>query len=148
MIVRLTLFLLSLMMPSVVSAELIYQCTDAHHAVIYSNKELRGYTCVAPSLPELSVVPQYPQATITPRTPGTLTPSSYQDEEIPLVDAGKQTYALNPQLGNNVASQICDLYGKWLDLNLATRGGLYYSNLTAPLITLFGGGYIPMECRR
>lgn len=134
-------------LPQLSSAELVYMCMDKSGTVTFTNKEIKGQTCSVPSLPELSVVPDRK----APHNHAFSVPYIQPEPAIqdpPLIDAGRQTYAINPVVGHNVASQVCDLYGKWLDLNLATRGGLYYNNLTAPLITLFGGGYVPMECRR
>ncbi len=141
------ILLLMLCLPQLSSAELVYTCTDKAGDVTFTNKEIKGQDCRVPSLPLLSVVPDrhasHTHATTVPPIQPESTP-----QDPPLLDAGRQTYAINPVIGHNVASQVCDLYGKWLDLNLSTRGGLYYSNLTAPLMTMFGGGYIPMECRR
>jgi len=135
------------LIPLVVSAEPIYFCTDAAGQVTYTNKELVGQSCVWHVLPGLSVVPKRTLPT-SPSHVDDVHQDSFDIQDPPLVEGPRETHTINPVVGHNVAEQVCDLYGKWLDLNLATRGGLYYNKLTAPLLTLFGGGFIPMECKR
>lgn len=135
-----------LLVPVIAQAEEMYACVDAQHQTVYTNKEVKGQTCTRLHLPQLSTVPAYQgSAHLVPPAPPLSTHTPIQD--YPLVVRERQTYEIHPSVGHNVASQVCDLYGKWLDLNLSTRGGFYYNNLTAPLMTMFGGGYIPMECR-
>lgn len=141
-----------LVFPVLAHAEIIYQCTDAHHHTMYTNKEFKGFSCRPLVLPQLSLVPDH-QGTSPMVSPAPLSSvfsahESTPTQDPPLIASERQTYQIHPSVGENVALQVCDLYGKWLDLNLATRGGLYYHPLTAPLMTMFGGGYIPMECRR
>lgn len=140
--------LLMLCLPQLSSAELVYMCMGKDGSVVFTNKEIKGSVCSVPSLPELSVVPDRKSSAAPIVTIPDIQAHDNGIQDPPLIDSGRQTYAINPVIGHNVASQVCDLYGKWLDLNLSTRGGLYYNNLTAPLMTMFGGGYIPMECRR
>ncbi len=141
-----TLFILTLMgLPA--HAESVYTCTNPQGEVVYTNKQLKGYTCVVQKLPDLSSVPQRTTHTV-PSTSMGVSPVTHDDQDPPLIMGEHHTFRINPSVGHNVAEQVCDLYGKWLDLNLKTRGGLYYDPLTAPLLTMFGGGYIPMECRK
>lgn len=145
----LLLVLSLLLLPVIAQAEIMYRCVDAQNQTTYTNKDLKGYTCTPLFLPPLSVVPDRSSTPSVPPVSSWVPPAQdYENQDPPLVAGPHQTYQINPTVGHNVASQVCDLYGKWLDLNLATRGGLYYNSLTAPLMTMFGGGYIPMECRR
>lgn len=137
-----------LLVPVIAQAEEIYACVDAQHQTVYTNKEVKGQTCTRLHLPQLSTVPNYKTSQpAPPSVPLSSHSTNSPIQDFPLVVGERQTYEIHPSVGHNVASQVCDLYGKWLDLNLSTRGGFYYNNLTAPLMTMFGGGYIPMECR-
>lgn len=135
---------------SAAQAETLYSCQKGTKTV-YSNHTIKGAICTPLDTPALSMVPS-PRRHPVPVAPA---PPMVQEpahdpvaHDYPLLSDSRQSLAINPAVGANVGDQICDLYGKWLDLNLRTRGGLYYDSLTAPLITVFGGGFIPMECRR
>ena len=144
------LMLLLVLLPSWTQAETLYTCQQGS-TVIYTNHTIRGASCTVLHPPALSTVPS-PRRHRTPVAPDPAPVIQESHDPVahdyPLLTDSRQSLTINPSVGPNVGDQICDLYGKWLDLNLLTRGGLYYSPLTAPFMTLFGGGFIPMECRR
>jgi len=132
--------------PSLAHADVVYECTLQDGSKIYTNHPPKGATCTRIRLPQVSEVPSYP-ATMTVADPLPASPQVDEVHEYPLDTDIRGGFAMHPGVGHNVAAQVCDLYGKWMDLSLKTRGGLYYDPLMAPMIQLFGGGFIPMECR-
>ncbi len=131
------------------AGEPVYRCVGPQGET-FSNKQLKGQVCTPITLPQLGSVPnRLSTSVIETPTPMAMKEDDHRElMDYPLIQDAHGSLTMNPALGHGVGTQVCDLYGKWLDLNLATRGGLYYNPITAPLITLFGGGFIPMECRK
>lgn len=129
-------------------AETIQACPQADGSVLFTNKKVVNEKCAPVHLPELSTVPSRNAGHLPNVAPHVSNP--YRDKEIPkeveLLIEGDQSMKFDPKGPQTVRDQVCDLYGKYLDLSLKTRGGLYYSDKTAPLLSLFGGGYIPLDC--
>lgn len=113
------------------ASDSVYQC-ETSQGTVFTNIHKRGWNCEAKKLPALSTVPSVAWSThSTPKTLGDQSPVSVQVPSDSTHD-----------------SQVCALYDTWLTLNLQTRGGLQYHPLSAPLMKLFGGGYIPLDCGR
>lgn len=139
--------MLFVMSSSVSYAESFYACQDVDGHITYTNSQQKGMDCHRLTLPDVSTSPTRSYLPAVPsQEPMGL--DAQQEIDPPLVEGPRETFTIHPDIGGNVAAQVCDLYGKWLDLNLATRGGLYWDPRTAPLLSIFAGGFIPMECRK
>ena len=158
----------------------MWECTQADGSPIYTNKERAG--CKPMILKELSVVPSLENMP-TYRSPYAATPSSempYSMDRVPAGMAmGGQTvpdWAQNwhssvAWSGGSVQTEVCSLYGEWINLVQKTRGGFYYGtdpsyggdltwkNQRAPsfsfydnaryqtLSRIFGTGFVPVGCQ-
>lgn len=156
----------------------MWECTQADGSSIYTNKERAG--CKLMTLRELSVVPSLDQMP-TYRSPYPATPSSdmpYSMDRAPAamptrtVPAWAQDWHSSiAWTGGSVRSEVCSLYGEWINLVQKTRGGFwfgsdpsyggdlsgqnqrgasysFYDNARYQTLSrLFGTGFVPVGCQ-
>ena len=158
----------------------MWECPQADGSSVYTNKERAG--CKLMVLRELSVVPSLDQMP-TYRSPYAATPSSDMpysiDRSAAAMGARGQTvpdWAQNwhssiAWSGGSIQTEVCSLYGEWINLVQKTRGGFFYG--TAPsyggdltwryqkapsfsfyvnaryqtLSRIFGTGFVPVGCQ-
>jgi hypothetical protein len=157
----------------------MWECTQADGSSIYTNKERAG--CKLMVLRELSVVPSLDQMP-TYRSPYAAAPSSdmpYSMERTPAGTAmrgqvpgwAQDWHSSIAWSGGSVQTEVCSLYGEWINLVQKTRGGFYYGtdpsyggDLTGrnqrgasfsfydnaryhALSRIFGTGFVPVGCQ-
>ncbi|HLZ33154.1 MAG TPA: hypothetical protein VKP13_04000 [Nitrospira sp.] len=157
----------------------VWDCPQADGTSIYTNKERPG--CTLMTLKPLSIVPSLddmptyrPAAAATPHyevpaySDRTQTGMTGGGQNLP--DWAKHWYA-SVAVSGSVQSQVCSMYGEWLNLNEKTRGGFFFgSDLSyggdlsgrnqrgasysfydnARYVTLsriFGQGFVPIGCQ-
>ena len=155
----------------------MWECTQADGSSIYTNKERAG--CKLMVLKELSVVPSLDQMP-TYRSPYATAPSSDMPYSMDRAPAAMPTrtvpawaqdwYSSIAWSGGSVQTEVCSLYGEWINLVQKTRGGFYYGtdpsyggDLTGrnqrgasfsfydnaryhALSRIFGTGFVPVGC--
>jgi len=156
----------------------MWECTQADGSSIYTNKERAG--CKLMTLRELSVVPSLDNMP-TYRSPYPATPSfemPYSMDRAPAAMATRTVpgwaqdwYSSIAWTGGSIQTEVCLLYGEWMNLVQKTRGGFFYG--TDPsyggdlsgrnqrgasfsyydntryhaLSRIFGTGFIPVGCQ-
>jgi hypothetical protein len=154
----------------------MWECTQADGSSLYTNKELTG--CKLMALKELSVVPSLDQMpTYRPMAatdsrhdlPGYVDRKSALRESQYVPDWAKQWHASVASSGS-IQTDVCRLYGEWLNLTQKTRGGFFFGsdpsyggdlsgqNQRGPsfsfydnaryltLAKVFGPGFVPIGC--
>jgi hypothetical protein len=155
----------------------MWECTQADGSSIYTNKERAG--CKLMTLRELSVVPSLDNMP-TYRSPYPATPSSDLPYSMDRASAAMPTrtvpgwaqewHSSIAWSGGSMQSEVCLLYGEWMNLVQKTRGGFFYG--TDPsyggdlsgrnqrgasfsfydnaryhaLSRIFGTGFVPVGC--
>jgi hypothetical protein len=156
----------------------MWECTQADGTAIYTNKERPG--CKLMTLKELSVVPSLDNMP-TYRSPYAATPSSditYSMDRTGMSMHGQTVpgwaqdwHSSVAWTGGSVQSEVCVLYGEWINLVQKTRGGFFYGtdpsyggDLTGrnqrgasfsfydnaryhALSRIFGTGFVPVGCQ-
>ncbi|HET7910233.1 MAG TPA: hypothetical protein VFL19_05955 [Nitrospira sp.] len=158
----------------------MWECTQADGSSIYTNKERAG--CKLMTLRELSVVPSLDQMP-TYRSPYAATAPQdmpYTTDRSPEVIAARglavpgwaqEWYSSIAWSGGSTQTEVCSLYGEWINLVQKTRGGFFYGtdpsyggDLTGrnqrgasfsfydnaryhALSRIFGTGFVPVGCR-
>jgi hypothetical protein len=156
----------------------MWECTQTDGSSIYTNKERTG--CKLMVLKDLSVVPSLehmptyrPAPAMAPHhdlaDDGDRYPRGVLDgARVP--DWAKDWHA-SVAFSGSIQSEVCSLYGEWLNLNQKTRGGFffgsdpsyggalsgqnqraasfsYYDNARYhTLAKLFGPGFVPIGCQ-
>ena len=113
----------------------MWECTQADGSSIYTNKERAG--CKLMVLKELSVVPSLDNMP-TYRSPHAAAPSSDMPysmgrASVPMptrtVPAWAQDWHSSiAWKGGSVQTEICSLYGEWINLVQKTRGGFWFGS--------------------
>jgi hypothetical protein len=158
----------------------MWECTQADGSPIYTNKERAG--CKLMVMKELSVVPSLDQMP-TYRSPYAAAPSSeipYSMDRAPVVmgaqgqavpDWAQSWHSTIAYSGGSIQTEVCSLYGEWINLVQKTRGGFFYGSdpsyggdLTGrnqrgasfsfydnaryqTLSRIFGTGFVPVGCQ-
>lgn len=157
----------------------MWECTQADGSPIYTNKERAG--CKPMVLKELSVVPSLENMP-TYRSPYAAVPSDlpYSMDRSPALmgargqaipDWAQNWYSSIAWSGGSVGTEVCSMYGEWINLVQKTRGGFFYGtdpsyggdltwrNQRAPsfsfydnaryqtLSRIFGTGFVPVGCQ-
>ena len=158
----------------------MWECTQADGSPIYTNKERAG--CKLMALRELSVVPSLDQMP-TYRSPYPATPPSEMPYSMDRVPGGmtmrgqtvpgwaQDWHSSIAWTGGSIQTEVCSLYGEWMNLVQKTRGGVFYG--TDPsyggdlsgrnqrgasfsfydnaryhaLSRIFGTGFVPVGCQ-
>ncbi|HEX6950310.1 MAG TPA: hypothetical protein VF127_11995 [Nitrospira sp.] len=158
----------------------MWECPQPDGSSIYTNKERAG--CKLMVLKELSVVPSMEHMPVY-RPPQAATPAADMPYSMDRGPAGVATraqtvpgwaqdwYSSVAWTGGSVQTEVCSLYGEWINLVLKTRGGFFYG--TDPsyggdlsgrnqrgasysfydnaryhaLSRLFGTGFVPVGCQ-
>jgi hypothetical protein len=116
-------------------------CVQPDGSVLYTNKDVKG--CVVLKMPELSIVPAYPETGRTLERSRTFIP------EIPT--ATNHTH--EPIASENeVVAKTCALYKEWILINERTKGGFEYNDVEDTkhrlyLTKIFGSGFSPSMCK-
>lgn len=158
----------------------MWECTQADGSPIYTNKERAG--CKLMTLRELSVVPSLdqmptyrsPYAATAPqdmpyamdRSPGVM---GVRGQAVP--GWAQEWHSSIASSGGSIQTEVCSLYGEWVNLVQKTRGGFFYGtdpsyggDLTGrnqrgasfsfydntryhALSRLFGTGFVPVGCQ-
>jgi hypothetical protein len=157
----------------------MWECTQADGSSMYTNKERAG--CKLMVLKELSVVPSLDHMP-TYRSPYAAAPSDMPYS----MDRAQAGLAMRGQAvpgwaqdwhssiawsGGSAQTEVCSLYGEWINLVQKTRGGFYYGtdpsyggDLTGrnqrgasfsfydnaryhALSRIFGTGFVPVGCQ-
>jgi hypothetical protein len=157
----------------------MWECTQADGSSIYTNKERAG--CKLMVLKDLSVVPSLDHMP-TYRSPYASTPSSdmsyAMDRSSVGLGAQGQTvpgwaqdwHSTIAWTGGSIQTEVCSLYGEWINLVQKTRGGFFFGTDpsyggdlsgrnqrgasysfydNARFVTLsriFGTGFVPVGC--
>jgi hypothetical protein len=157
----------------------MWECPQADGSSVYTNKERAG--CKLMVLKELSVVPSlddmptYRSPSPAARPSGT----AYLGDQASAMAMGGQTvpewarqwYSSVAWSGGSAETEVCALYGEWINLVQKTRGGFFYGtdpsyggdltwrNQRAPsfsfydnaryqtLSRIFGTGFVPVGCQ-
>ncbi len=158
----------------------MWECPQADGSSIYTNKERPG--CKLLALKELSVVPSLDQMP-TYRSPYAATPSSDMQYSMDRAPVGMPTrgqtvpgwaqdwHSSIAWTGGSTQTEVCSLYGEWINLVQKTRGGFFYGtdpsyggDLTGrnqrgasysfydnaryqTLSRIFGTGFVPVGCQ-
>jgi hypothetical protein len=156
----------------------MWECTQADGSSIYTNKERAG--CKLMTLRELSVVPSLDNMP-TYRSPYPATPSSDMPYSMDRASTAmpirtvpgwaQDWYSSIAWSGGSVQTEVCSLYGEWINLVQKTRGGFWFGtdpsyggDLTGrnqrgasysfydnaryqTLSRLFGTGFVPVGCQ-
>lgn len=154
----------------------MWECTQADGSSIYTNKERPG--CKLMTLKELSVVPSLDQMPMHRPMAATAPYHDYSDrdrrgalrESQQVPDWAKQWYA-SVASSDSIQTEVCLLYGEWINLNQKTRGGFYFGSDPSyggdlsgqnqrgasfsfydnarylTLAKMFGPGFVPIGCR-
>jgi hypothetical protein len=157
----------------------MWECPLADGSSMYTNKEHAG--CKLMVLRELSVVPS-PEHTPTYRPPHVDAPSSdaaYATDHAAAMAMRQQTvpewarqwHSSIAWSGGSTQTEVCSLYGEWINLVQKTRGGFFYGtdpsyggdltsrNQRGPsfsfydnaryqtLSRIFGTGFVPVGCQ-
>jgi hypothetical protein len=158
----------------------MWECPQADGSPIYTNKERAG--CKLMALRELSVVPSLDQMP-TYRSPYAATPSfevPYSMDRSPVVMGARGKTAPGwaqdwhssiAWTGGSVQTEVCSMYGEWINLVQKTRGGFWFGSdpsyggdLSAQnqrgasysfydnarfiaLSRIFGTGFVPVGCQ-
>lgn len=158
----------------------MWECTQTDGSSIYTNKERAG--CKLMTLKELSVVPSLDQMP-TYRSPYAAAPSPDMPYSMDRSVAGmgprgqavpgwaQDWHSSVAWSGGSVQTEVCALYGEWINLVEKTRGGFYYGtdpsyggDLTGrnqrgasfsfydnaryhALSRIFGTGFVPVGCQ-
>ena len=111
----------------------MWECTQADGSSIYTNKERPG--CKLMTLKELSVVPSLDNMP-TYRSPYSATSPSDLPYSLDRASAamptrtvpgwGQDWYSSIAWTGGSIQTEVCLLYGEWLNLVAKTRGGFFY----------------------
>ena len=153
----------------------MWECPQADGSSIYTNKERSG--CKLLVLKELSVVPSLDQMP-TYRSPYAATPASDMSYSMDRAPRGQtvpgwaqEWHSSIAWTGGSIQSEVCSLYGEWINLVQKTRGGFFYG--TDPsyggdlsgrnqrgasfsfydnaryqtLSRIFGTGFVPVGCQ-
>jgi hypothetical protein len=158
----------------------MWECIQADGSPIFTNKERAG--CKLMALKELSVVPSLDHMPTYrspyPETPRSEAPYS-MDRAQDMLGGRSQTvpgwaqewHSSVAWSGGSVGTEVCSLYGEWINLVQKTRGGFFYGtdpsyggDLTGrnqrgasfsfydnaryqTLSRIFGTGFVPVGCR-
>jgi hypothetical protein len=158
----------------------MWECTQADGSSMYTNKERAG--CKLMTLKELSVVPSLDQMP-TYRSPYAATAPQVMpytlDRPPGVIGARGQMvpgwaqdwYSSIAWSGGSIQTEVCSLYGEWINLVQKTRGGFFYGtdpsyggDLTGrnqrgasfsfydnaryhALSRIFGTGFVPVGCQ-
>ena len=156
----------------------MWECTQADGSSMYTNKERAG--CKLMTLKELSVVPSldhmptYRSPYPAPSSPDTAystdqASSAMRGQTVP--EWARQWHSSVAWSGGSVQTEVCSLYGEWVNLVQKTRGGFFYGtdssyggDLTGrnqrgasfsfydnaryqTLSRIFGTGFVPVGCQ-
>ena len=156
----------------------MWECPQADGSSIYTNKERAG--CKLMDLKPLSVVPSldnmptyHPSPVRAPHyeIPGYSEPAQAGEmrgaHDVP---NWAEDWHASVASSGSVQSQVCTMYGEWLNLNQKTRGGIFYGSDPSyggdlsgqnqrgasysfydnarylALSRLFGQGFVPIGC--
>jgi hypothetical protein len=156
----------------------MWECPQADGTSMYTNKERAG--CKLMALKELSVVPSLDHMP-TYRSPHAAMPSSdmpYSMDRAPAATTTRTVpgwaqdwYSSIAWSGGSVQTEVCSMYGEWINLVQKTRGGFFYGtdpsyggdlsgrNQRSPsfsfydnaryqtLSRIFGTGFVPVGCQ-
>jgi hypothetical protein len=153
----------------------MWECPQADGSSIYTNKERAG--CKLLALKELSVVPSLDQMP-TYRSPYAAMPSSDMPYSMDRASRGQTVpgwaqdwHSSIASTGGSIQTEVCSLYGEWINLVQKTRGGFFYGtdpsyggDLTGrnqrgtsfsfydnaryqTLSRFFGTGFVPVGCQ-
>jgi hypothetical protein len=158
----------------------MWECSQADGSSIYTNKERAG--CKLMVLKELSVVPSLDNMP-TYRSPYAAAASSDMAYSMDRIQAGMATqgravpgwaqdwHSSIAWTGGSVQTEVCLMYGEWINLVQKTRGGFFYGtdpsyggDLTGrnqrgasfsfydnaryhALSRIFGTGFVPVGCQ-
>jgi hypothetical protein len=156
----------------------MWECTQADGSSIYTNKERAG--CKLMVLKELSVVPSLDHMP-TYRSPYAAAPSSDMPYSMDRAPAAMPTrtvpgwaqdwHSSIAWKGGSVQTEVCSLYGEWINLVQKTRGGFWFGSDPSyggdlsgqnqrgasysfydnarylTLSKLFGPGFVPIGCQ-
>jgi hypothetical protein len=156
----------------------MWECTQTDGSSIYTNKERAG--CKLMVLKELSVVPSLDHMP-TYRSPHAAAPSSDMPYSMDRASAAMPTrtvpgwaqdwYSSIAWTGGSIQTEVCLLYGEWMNLVQKTRGGFwfgsdpsyggdlsgrnqrgasysFYDNARYQTLSrLFGTGFVPVGCQ-
>jgi hypothetical protein len=158
----------------------MWECTQADGTSMYTNKERAG--CKLMVLKELSVVPSLEHMPTYRPTPAAATypdMSAYADrtaraaaggvQQIP--DWARDWHANIAWTGGSIQTEVCSLYGEWVNLVQKTRGGFFFGSDPSyggdrsgrnqrgssfsfydnaryhALSRIFGTGFVPVGCQ-
>ena len=156
----------------------MWECTQADGSSMYTNKERAG--CKLMALKELSTVPSldhmptYRSPYPAPAAPDTAYSmdsgsSAMRGQTVP--EWARQWHSSVAWSGGSIETEVCSLYGEWINLVQKTRGGFYYGtdpsyggDLTGrnqrgasfsfydnaryqTLSRIFGTGFVPVGCQ-
>ena len=156
----------------------MWECTEADGSSMYTNKERAG--CKLMVLKELSVVPSLEHMP-TYRSPYPATPSSHMPYSMDRAPASmpirtvpgwaQDWHSSIAWTGGSVQTEVCSLYGEWINLVQKTRGGFWFGSDPSyggdlsgqnqrgasysfydnaryqTLAKLFGPGFVPIGCQ-
>ena len=143
----------------------MWECSQADGSSIYTNKERAG--CTLMTLKPLSIVPSLENG-VPGYSERNQTVMSGDGQHVP---GWAKDWQASVAPSGSVETQICSMYGEWLNLVQKTRGGIYYGSDPSyggdlsqqnqrgasysfydntryiALSRIFGTGFVPIGCQ-